>query len=330
MSEPKVKGSAPLHAVAIALVCGLAILSLKFVAFSITGSQVILSDALESIVNVLASAFSLLAVKLSNTPPDRNHPYGHGKTEFLAASFEGGLITFAAVLIWVDSLQKLFTHHELQGFQEGIFLVFLSGLANGLLGFYLVGQGRRYNSSALVAGGTHALSDTWTSIASITGVALVQATGLSIIDPLFALAAGTFLGWSGIRIIRHSLAELLDEEDPDILARIATALSSSHMPGLIGVHKTRVMRVGNHHIIDAHVVVAEFWDVAKAHDQVISFERAVLKKYPYSAEFHFHLDPCRQQFCRRCDLEACPIRKEAFESRIEQTAEEIRAERSTR
>lgn len=305
------------------------ILAFKFFAYEMTGSQAILSDALEGIVNIVAAGSAFVVLVLSNRPADRNHPYGHGKAEYFSAAFEGGLISFAAVLIVISAGHALITGHTVTKLDSGLGLITVAALCNLGLALYLLRAGRRTQSSALLASGHHSLSDFWTTLATIVGLGLVHITGAAIIDPLVALGMGGVLSWTGLKIVRGSLGALLDEEDEEMLEALVSACNKVRLPGIIKVHHVRAMRSGAYHFIDAHVVVPEFWEMHTAHDEVNRFERKLIEAHSHRGEIHFHMDPCRRKHCSMCDLSNCPLRQAQFEGHDTYTIEGITAKKVT-
>ena len=307
----------------ISLVVGSGLLAAKYVAYELTGSTAVLSDAMESIVNVVAAIFALGGLVFAGRPADRSHPYGHGKIEFFSSAFEGGLIAFAAVMIVYQAGSSLAHGMEVRQIDAGLAIVAGAGLANLALGWFLVRTGRRSNSLTLVADGQHVLSDFWTSLGVVIGLLLVRVTGLLWLDPLVAAIVGVNLAWTGIRLVRHAAGGLLDEEDTELLHKLVAALNASMVTGIIRVHKLRAIRSGRFSHIDAHLVVPEFWLVESAHDAADAFEREVIKSCGIEGEIVFHTDPCRRLYCARCDIPACPIRVEPFRARTALTVEEI-------
>jgi cation diffusion facilitator family transporter len=312
------------------LMVGIAALGLKFWAYELTNSQAVLSDALESIVNVVAAGFALIVIHYAARPPDDEHPYGHGKTEFFSAAFEGGLVVFAAVLILIDSALALTTGHVVREADTGLIVLGAAGLLNFALGAALLRVGRNQNSPTLEASGQHVLSDVWTTGAALVGLMLVHFTGAQWIDPLLGLGAGAYLGFVGLRILRASVGGLLDEQNRDVLSHLGTAIDEVRRPGMIGVHGARIMRSGTYHYIDAHVIVPEFWDVRHSHDEVNRFERDAMERYKYKGEIHFHIDPCRRNYCKKCNVSDCQIRRDDFKEKIVHSLQEIVADSSTR
>ena len=297
------------------LLFGALIMGLKFYAFHLSQSTAILSDALESVVNVAAAGFSLWAIRAAEEPPDEQHPYGHGKFEFVTAIFEGGLISFAALLIGYEALHSLWSSPEVPELSDGLLLLALAGLLNGALGFFLFQTGKRTQSAALEADGKHVFSDFISSLALIFGLLLVKATGFAWLDPLLALGVAIFLAVTGIPLVRRALDALIDAADPDLLEKLLVAMEETREPGLIRLHHVRAMRNGRRVHVDGHLVVPEFWSVEKAHDATEEYVNAIVAKLKLEGEMEFHTDPCRKAYCASCDLDSCPIRANPFEAR---------------
>jgi cation diffusion facilitator family transporter len=314
-----------LRAGLISLVVGSILLGVKFFAWSLTGSTAVLSDAMESIVNVVAALFALGAIVFAARPADANHPYGHGKMEFFTAVFEGGLVAFAAVMILYEGAYTLVHGATLKSLDVGLLWIAGAGAGNLLLGWYLVGVGKRTHSPALVADGKHVLSDFWTTAGVLLGLFLVWTLGerFSWIDPAMAIFVGALLCFAGVRLVRQAAGGLLDEEDPELLEDLASAFALMPSRGAIEIHETRAIRSGSYSHVDAHVVVPEFWTVETGHDEAEAMERWVLANWKRDGEIFFHLDPCRRAYCARCELADCPVRREPFREKPPVTRESI-------
>jgi cation diffusion facilitator family transporter len=298
------------------------LLAAKYQAYRLTGSTAILSDALESIVNVVAAVFAFGGIVFAGRPADRNHPYGHGKIEFFSAAFEGGLIAFAAVLIAYEVVLSLLRGPELQALDLGVAIVLGAGLMNLLLGWYLIRVGRRHDSLALIADGRHVLADFYTSAGVVVGLLLVRFTGLVWLDPLVAMVVALNLLWTGFRLVRVAAAGLLDEEDPALLDRLLKVLGPHLGGGVIRVHHLRAIRAGRFHHVDAHLVVPEFWSVERAHELTEDLASRVVKELGVEGEMTLHTDPCHRAYCAMCDLAGCPVRREDFRGRPPLTLDE--------
>ena len=313
---------ARLRAVAISLAVSVVLLAAKYQAYLLTGSTAILSDALESIVNVVAAVFALGGLVFAGRPADRNHPYGHGKIEFFSAAFEGGLIAFAAVVIVYEVVLSLLRGAEIRAIDLGVAIVLGAGVVNLLLGYYLVRAGRRYDSLTLVADGRHVLADFYTSAGIVVGLLLVRFSGIGWLDPVVAAVVALNLLWTGFRLVRHAAGGLLDEEDPALLNRLLDVVQHHLGQGVIRIHHLRAIRSGRFHHVDAHLVVPEFWSVEHSHELAEELAEQVIKEVGVEGEMTLHTDPCHRVYCAMCDLEACPIRRAPFGGRPTLTLEE--------
>lgn len=311
-----------LRAGLISLAVSVVLLAAKYQAYLLTGSTAILSDALESIVNVVAAIFALGGLLFAGRPADRSHPYGHGKIEFFSAAFEGGLIAFAAVVIIYEVVLALLRGGEVRRLEWGLAIVVVAGLVNLVLGLFLVRTGRAHASLTLVADGQHVLSDFYTSVGIVVGLLLVRLTGIPWLDPLVAAVVALNLMWTGARLVRHAAGGLLDEEDTALLGRILDVLRGHVAQGVIRIHHLRAIRAGRFHHVDAHLVVPEFWSVEKAHELAEDLAQQVIKELGVEGELSFHTDPCHRVYCAMCDLADCGIRREPFRARPVLTLEE--------
>jgi cation diffusion facilitator family transporter len=290
-----------------ALTIGIILLALKFAAYLLTGSAAILSDALESIVNVLAGGFALYSVILAHQPADREHPYGHGKIEFLSASFEGGMIILAAVVIAARAIEKLISPTPVQALDLGLLLTVLAMLINGATGFYLIRLGRRSGSLTLESDGRHLLSDAFTSVVVLVvlGVLWVQPQ-LTWIDPVAALGVAAYISWMALGLLRRSTAGLMDEQDrrDDELIR---GIVDSHVgvgakePVICSYHKLRHRHSGRYHWVDIHLVVPADWDVDRAHKVASAIEYEIEQSIG-EGNATAHVEPCHAHECKRCAL----------------------------
>ena len=316
------EGNVRLRAALISVGAGAVILGTKFWAYHLTLSTAVLSDALESIVNVVAAVFAIGGVLFAGKPADRSHPYGHGKIEFFSAAFEGGLIAFAAVLVMIQAARGFISGGELKELNRGLLLVIGAGTMNGILGWFLVRTGKKFHSLTLVADGRHVLSDFWTSAGVVVGLLLVRLTGVRLIDPIVAGILGLNLAWTGWKLVRQAAGGLLDEEDAEMVRRLVSAADAGSGSGIIRLHNLRAIRAGRFVHIDAHIIVPMFWDVCRAHDATDAFEQRVIRVCEMKGEIVIHTDPCRQLYCAQCDLPECPVRRDPFRARPALTVEE--------
>jgi cation diffusion facilitator family transporter len=301
------------RAAIVSLAIGLLLLGLKFTAWFITGSTAIFSDAMESIVNVAAAAMALYALTLAHAPADADHPYGHGKIEFVSAGFEGGMILVAAIAIVVQAVRQLFGQSALraQGMDLGIALMVVALVGNGLAGWYLLHTGRRRQSITLEADGKHLLSDVVTSIAVLAALLLIRVTGHAWIDPVAALLAALYIAGTGLKLLRQSAAGLMDEQDraDQILLRnilVSHLCPDGVEPQICGYHKLRHRHSGRYHWVDFHITVPANWNIAQAH-QVASAIEYEIEQALKEGNATAHVEPCVQNDCPRCaGLEEAP------------------------
>ncbi len=309
----------------LSIVAGIGILGLKYLAYSLSGSVALKSDAIESIVNVVAAVFALGAVIFAGKPADKEHPYGHGKIEHFSAAFEGGLISLAAVFILLEAAKGFIYGVELKDLGRGLLVSLLAGALNGLLGWFLLTQGRKKRSKALEADGHHTLSDFWTTVGISLGLLAVKLTGLKWFDPAMAMIVGLLLARTGFRLVRESSQALLDMEDPEVLGKVLEAMNRVRTWDIIALHELRSFRSGRYTHVDVHIVVPEFYPVRQAHDLCEAFGMKALKDGNIEGEVHTHVDPCGRIYCERCPAQDCAIRLAAHTTGTTFTLEEATA-----
>lgn len=309
MSVERAEQRARVRVALVSIGVGTGVLGLKYLAYLMSGSVALKSDAIESVVNVVAAIFALGAVVFAGKPADREHPYGHGKIEHFSAAFEGGLISLAAAFIILEGARGLIYGVELKDLGRGLALNLVAGAANGLLGWYLLRQGRKMRSKALEADGHHILSDFWTTLGIATGLLAVTFTGLRWLDPFMALVVGLLLARTGFRLVKESSQALLDMEDPEVLRRVLAAMNTVRTWDILAIHELRTFRSGRYTHVDVHIVVPEYYAVRQAHDLCEVFGEKALAQATIEGEVHTHVDPCGRLYCGRCPDAACPIRR---------------------
>ncbi len=286
----------------------LALMGLKWLAYALTHSAAILSDALESLVNVVSSALVMGAIWLSSRPRDQDHPYGHGKVEYFSAGFEGALVSFAAVSIGAIAVWRLMHPAPLERLALGASLQLGTALLTIAISQQLIRAGQRHNSPALEADGVHVRSDAITTLGTFVGVVAVWLTGWLWLDGALALAVAVWLAWSGLGVVRRAVGGLMDEADPALLERIAQALESMRQPGWIAPHHAKVHRLGRGIHIDLHMVFPAYWSLERAHDASVTVERGLGEVFGESTEVMLHMESCTPRSCDACDMPDCPIR----------------------
>jgi cation diffusion facilitator family transporter len=306
---------ARLSAGRLSLLVGALVFAGKVAAWIATGSVAVFSDAMESIVNVVAALLLVWSLRMAAQPADRDHPYGHGKAEFLSAAVEGALIIVAALLIGVQALRDLIVGAVPHRLDTGMALVAGASLLNMGLGLHLVRVGRRTHSAALVADGRHILTDVWTSGGVLVGLLAVSFTGLVWLDPAVALAVAANIVREGWRLVQHSVGGLMDEADVALLEKLANALEAERPPEWIDVHGLRAWRSGAELHADLHLVVPRYFDAERLHriTEVVDERLRSASGFPSEAVVHF--DPCRPHECSRCAMTGCPVRSAPFGER---------------
>ncbi|NOZ72696.1 MAG: cation transporter [Chloroflexi bacterium] len=295
---------------------GITLLIIKFGAYFLTGSTAVLSDALESIINVVAASFAFFSIMRSVRPPDERYPYGYGKIESFSSGFEGALILIAAISILVTAIPQLFAPKELTQLDMGLLLLVIGGVANYLLGVYLIRTGRQTHSDALIADGYHVQTDAFTSLGVIVGLFLVRLTGWSILDPIIAGLVALNILHTGWQLLQSSVANLMDRADPMFLEKVTQALMQLRQPGWIAPHRLRSWRSGPLRYIDFHLVLPRFWDLTQVHAVSNTIEQGLSAVLDEDLQVIVHMDPCSSIHCSVCDLPDCPLREHPFEQDI--------------
>lgn len=297
-----------LKAIWISVAVSIVLLGLKFLTYHLTHSSAVLSDALESIINVVASLFASLSIWMAAKPPDPDHPYGHGKIEYFSAGFEGALIIAAAIGIFYTGLRHLLTPHPLPELEIGLIILFGATVINLLLGVFLVRTGRRTDSLALVADGRHILTDVYSSVGVLMGLLLVYLTGWLQLDGAIACLVGINIIFTGVRLVHQSFTRLMDASDPVLLDRIARILTAQRRLDWIDIHQLRAWRAGTMIHIDLHLVLPEDLSLEKAHHEAKIVENLIKKDFRGKASTLVHMDPCRPDECPVCRRELCDHR----------------------
>ncbi|MDZ4700213.1 MAG: cation diffusion facilitator family transporter [Rhodothermales bacterium] len=243
----------------------LGILGLKYAAYALTGSVSLYSDALESIVNVAAALMALYAIQVAAQPPDREHPFGHTKAEFLSAVAEGALILFAAVEIARAAGARLLAPVPLEGLTAGLALSSLAGVLTAAWAAFLIRTGRKRRSPALVADGKHLWTDVVSTGGVLVGILLANATGWWILDPILAMAVAINVVIEGLRLMRESMGGLMDESLPDAQMDDIQQIIRTSMDGAIEAHALRSRTAGRHRFIEFHLVVPGSMSVEASH-----------------------------------------------------------------
>ena len=296
----------------------------KIIAWYITNSVAILTDALESIVNVVAGLIGLYSLYISAKPRDEDHPYGHGKVEFISAAVEGTCIALAGVFIVYEAGRNLFLPHDIKKLDWGILLVAVTAVVNYVAGILCERTGKKNNSLALISSGKHLQSDTYTTGGIIIGLILLYFTKISWVDSAVAILFALYIIYTGVKIIRSSIAGIMDEADEALLKNLVETLNKRRRINWIDLHNVRIIKYGAILHLDCHLTVPWYFNVHEAHHEIDELAALVKIDYGETVELFVHSDGCLEFSCAICHKGDCPVRKHAWQRTVEWTVENIR------
>lgn len=304
-------------------VFGLLLFVAKIIAWKLTDSDAVFSDAMESIVNVISAFMGLYSLYLASKPKDEDHPYGHGKVEFVTSGIEGALIAIAGIMIIYEGINSLFTGKVLQDLDWGIAIIGATAIVNYILGYISIKKGRKVNSLVLISSGKHLQSDTITTLGVVISLVIVYFTKIFWLDSVVALLFGFYIIFVGYKIIRKSLSGIMDEQDPQILNNIIKVLENNRKTEWIDVHNMKVQQFGSSLHIDAHITLPWYYSLRDAHNQMESMILLLANNTKRTVEFNFHMDDCKPISCEICQIKDCMVRERTFVKRVEWTAENV-------
>lgn len=295
------------------LFVSLVLFACKLWAWWLTHAAAILTDALESIVNIIAGFMGLYALRYAARPPDANHPYGHGKIEYVSAAVEGTLIIAASLLITYQALAQLLHPVPLKSLDAGMLLTALTGVINYIVGAMAARKGQAGRSATLQAAGQHLKTDAYSSALVVAGVALVYFTDIAWIDSMVALGFAVFIFHAGYKVLRQSLAGILDEANEKILQELVDLLQQNRQDTWIDLHNLRLVQYGEILHVDAHLTLPWYLQVKDADDAIQALETLTSQHFGGLVELFLHIDGCRYFQCHICGVQDCPVRAEPQE-----------------
>lgn len=299
-----------------ALILSIVLFLIKILAYWFTQSNAILADGMEGLVNVLGAGFGLMALYYAQLPLDRNHPYGHGKIEFISAGFEGVLVLAAGLAMIIKAVYNMLYPIDVEIGTLGISLVAFAGAINFLLGWVLVRRGKASNSMQLVSSGKHLLADTYTSLGVVLGLILIVLTGYEVLDNLIAIVFGVIVTITGWRIVRESVRGILDEADEKIIDGIVDTINKGRQRDWIDLHNLRIVRYGNSLHVDVHMTLPFYWELSRAHNHADELEELIDKNYISAVDLSIHVEPCSKASCSICQIQECHYRMEGFKKKL--------------
>lgn len=275
----------------LSIAAAISTISLKGVAYYLTGSVGLLSDALESLVNLAAALLALLLLTIAERPPDEEHAYGHTKAEYFSSAAEGTLILLAAYSIVATAIQRILEPQPLENIGVGLVISVAASAINFGVARVLMQAGRRYHSITLEADAYHLMTDVWTSAGVVVGVIAVALSGWLILDPLVALAVAANVIWSGVQLMRRSALGLLDSAIPQEERQQVAEVLNRYAPQGVQYHSLRTRQAGQRRFISVHVLVPGKWTVQRGHNLLEQIERDVRNALPGPTTILTHLEP---------------------------------------
>ncbi len=307
----------------IVVVVAISLLVIKFLAYFLTHSVAILTDALESIVNVVAGVLGLYSLVVSARPRDADHPYGHGKVEFISSAVEGTLIVIAAILILYESINTLIFPRELHKIDYGVILIASTAVINYLMGAWCVRVGKNHTSYALIASGKHLQTDTYSTLGIIAGLIAIYIFKINWLDSAVAIFFGGVILYNGYNIVRQSIAGIMDETDQELLTKMVDVLNQNRRENWIDLHNVRIIKYGPVLHLDAHITIPWYLNVHEAHNEIDALAALVRKEFGESLELYVHSDGCLDFSCQVCQKQDCGVRKQPFERKVKWTIKNI-------
>lgn len=295
----------------------------KLWAWYLTHSVTVLTDALESTVNVIAGFIGLYSIILAAKPRDIDHPYGHGKAEFISSAVEGSLIFIAGLMIIYEAIDQLIHPKPLHKLDVGIYIVAATGVLNFFIGTYAVAQGKKQRSLILESAGKHLRVDAYSTFAIVAGLALIMFTKVQWLDSAVAMLIAIIILVTGYKLVRRSLSGIMDETDMQLLNDVITYLQTNRHPQWIDLHNLRVMQYGDVMHLDAHMTLPWYYSVKDADAEIHVLEEMIKQHFDNKVEVFIHIDACQPYQCKLCAMADCPHRQSPFIAQHEWTTENV-------
>lgn len=301
----------------IVLAIGFVLMILKFLAYFLTSSSAILTDAIESIVNILAGSFALYSLYYAAKPKDEDHPYGHGKIEFLSTGVEGGMVTLAGIAMLIKGILAFFNPHDLKNIDIGLIISVFSGAVNYAMARVLIKKGTELHSSTMVADGRHLLTDTWSSAGLVVGLVVIYFTHLFWIDYVITIGLGLLIVYTGFHLLKESVFNLLDKADYGKIEHLIGVLNSKRKESWIDIHNLRVVKYGSVVHVDCHMTLPWYFTLEEAHAEVDAVDKLATQEFNHEIEFFIHSDPCLPKSCSVCTMHDCKVRQHPLVKKLE-------------
>ncbi|WP_374329982.1 cation diffusion facilitator family transporter [Soonwooa sp.] len=304
-------------------IIGIVLFVAKLIAWRLTNSDAVFSDAMESIVNIIAAFMGLYSLYVAAKPKDEDHPYGHGKVEFITSGVEGTLIIFAGVVIIVQAVNSLLSNNIPGQLDWGMLIVAITAIINYVMGYISLQKGLKEKSLVLQSSGKHLMSDTITTGGVVLSLIIVYFTKIYWLDAVVALVFGIYIIFIGYKIVRKSLSGIMDEQDIQLVEKVADVLEKNREEDWIDVHNMKIQQFGANLHIDAHITLPYYYSLREAHQEMEKVILVLAKNAKRQIEFNFHMDDCKPKSCEICQLKNCPVREKEFLKKITWTAQNI-------
>ena len=299
------------------LLVGAMLMGLKFLAYYLTHSNGILTDAMESIVNVISGMLALYALYYAAKPKDEDHPYGHGKIEFMSSGVEGGMVLLTGLAMLIKGAMGFLTPFHLSNIDWGVIITLFSGLVNYFLSRLLTKKGKSMHSSSMVADGKHLLTDTWSSAGLVLALVVIYFTNWVWVDLVITMVLGIMITYTGFQLIKESFFNLLDKTDYEKIDHLISFLNSHRKENWIDIHNLRVVKYGSVVHVDCHMTLPWYYSLEEAHKEVDALSKMATATLNYEIEFFIHADPCLPDSCSICGINNCEKRLHPLIKRLD-------------
>ncbi|WP_185870989.1 cation diffusion facilitator family transporter [Blattabacterium cuenoti] len=295
---------------------------IKFISWHFTSSLSIFSDAMESLINIISSFIGLISLYISSLPKDHNHPYGHGKIEFISAAIEGILIFIVGISILINTFMRIKSHIHTNEFflyrlDHGIFLMFFTtACINYLLGFLSCKIGKKNKSLILIASGKHLKIDTYSTFGIVIGLFLLKITKFTWIDPIISIIFSFIILYTGLKLLRNATAGIMDESDKKLLNKLFNHFNEKRDIHWIDIHHLKAIKYGRDLHVDCHLTVPWFFNVKKANEKVKKLTKLTKNEFGSRVELSVYLEACSKNHCIFCFNKSCQVRHNIFQKKI--------------
>ncbi|WP_371807691.1 cation diffusion facilitator family transporter [Blattabacterium sp. DPU] len=292
---------------------------IKLITWRITSSLSIFSDAMESLTNIISGLVGLCSLYISSLPKDQNHPYGHGKVEFISTAIEGVIISIVGITIFINTFIRIkYNIHKinLSKLDYGVFLMSFTGIINYFLGLLACNIGQKNKALTLIASGKHLQIDTYSTFGIVIGLILLNITKCTWIDPIISIIFSSVILYTGFKLLRKATAGIMDESDKKLLIKLSFSLNEKRDVHWIDLHHLKIIKYGSALHIDCHLIVPWFFNIKKANQEVKKLTQLTKNEFGSKVELSVHVEACSKNHCPFCLNHFCKVRKHFFKKKI--------------